>query len=73
MLHNVYIHRYKHVHYYFTIGTVDTPSLQGRIAARGDAEKVCVCACAHVCVCLCVRMCVPVMYVATYACICTRP
>ena len=36
MYHNVYVCTY----YLFIIGTVDTPSLQGRIAAQGDAEKV---------------------------------
>ena len=47
--------------YHIIIGTVDTPSLQGRIAAQGDTDKVhvfvfvrtyvCVRACAHAYAC----------------------
>ena len=40
-----------YVCYCFKIGTVDTPSLQGRIAAQGDAEKVHVFVYAYVYVC----------------------
>ena len=52
------MHMHIAYNYHFMIGTVDTPSLQGRIAARGDAEKV-VSVC--VCVCVCVRACMRVL------------
>ena len=40
-----------YVCYHFIIGTVDTPSLQGRIAALGDVEKVHLFVYAYVYVC----------------------
>ena len=36
----IIVHMYVFTYYHFITGTVDTPSLQGRIAAQGDFEKV---------------------------------